>query len=187
MGFKKTQAQGMLTKATGKTAGELLQSALKIHQQGKGGAVPQPRPTQGPPQAPGPPPARSAAAAPTAAPQPVSASIRPPGSTVGVARPPGSEAISQWPRLVEQAKQHAAILSPDDPRVKKQADGMIKGEHFVAGDPLHDQLLNGLPGGQGGRQRGILGEAEAAIAEKRPMHVSYISAPKEAERYPTRE
>ena len=85
--------------------------------------------------------------------------------------------------LQQIAKQHAGLLSDDDPRVKKQADGKIKGEHFVEGDPFHARLLNGLPEGQ----RQILGEAEQAIAEKRPMHVSYLSAPKEAQKFPTRD
>ena len=78
-------------------------------------------------------------------------------------------------------------ISDDDPRVRKQLDGKMKGEHFVPGDNAHDALLNALPGGQGGRQRQILGQTEQAIAEKQPMHISYISAPKEAAKFPTRE
>lgn len=75
----------------------------------------------------------------------------------------------------------------EDTRVKKQADGKIKGEHFVEGDPDNDKWLEGLPGGKGGRDRGILARAEEAISDKKPMHISYISAPKEAEKFPTRE
>jgi hypothetical protein len=74
-----------------------------------------------------------------------------------------------------------------EPVARKQADGMIKGEHFVEGDPINDQLLEGLRGGKGGLERQMLGEAEQAIADKRPMHISYLSAPKEAARYQTRE
>ena len=110
---------------------------------------------------------------------------RPPGSTHGDPNPPGMEELTS--NLQQMAKQHAGLLSDDDPRVKKQADGKIKGEHFVPGDQFHTQLLSGLPEGQSGRQRSILAEAEEAIAEKRPMHVSYLSAPKEAEKFPTRD
>jgi hypothetical protein len=108
------------------------------------------------------------------------------GSTHGDPNPPGMNELEGL-KLPAAAQQHASILSPDDPRVKKQADGMIKGEHFVQGDPFHDSLLNNLPGGKGGRQRQILGQAEQAIADKEPMHISYLSAPKEAEKFPTRE
>ncbi len=110
---------------------------------------------------------------------------RPAGSTHGDPNPPGMEELSG--SLKDQGAQHAGLLSGDDPRVKKQKDGYIKGEHFVEGDPYHDQLLNGLPYGKQGRQRGILGQGETAIADKQPMHISYISAPQEAEKFPTRE
>jgi hypothetical protein len=143
-------------------------------------AKPQPQPPPTKPQA-QPPPAK-----PQAPPRPVQQGIGPPGSTVGVAKPSGSETLAGLP-LAQAVKQHAALLSPDDPRVKKQADGMFKGEHFVPGDPVHDPALAGLPGGHGGRQRQLIGEAEQAIAEKRPLHISYISAPQEAEKFPTRE
>lgn len=111
----------------------------------------------------------------------------PAGSTRGNPTPPGHEAIKNWPRLRQQAEQHASILSPDDPRVKKQADGYIKGEHFVEGDPFHENILSGLPYGKQGRQRQLLGHIEQAIADSSPMHISYISAPKEAAKFPTRE
>jgi len=110
---------------------------------------------------------------------------RPAGSTHGDPNPPGMEELSG--SLKDQGAQHAGLLSGDDPRVKKQKDGYIKGEHFVEGDPYHDQLLNGLPYGKQGRQRGILSQGETAIADKSPMHISYISAPQEAEKFPTRE
>ena len=48
-------------------------------------------------------------------------------------------------------------------------------------------MLTGLPYGKQGRQRELLGHAETAIADKSPMHISYISAPKEAEKFPTRD
>ena len=110
---------------------------------------------------------------------------RPAGSTHGDPNPPGMEELSG--SLKDQGAQHAGLLSGDDPRVKKQKDGYIKGEHFVEGDLFHDQLLSGLPYGKQGRQRGILGQGETAIADKQPMHISYISAPQEAEKFPTRE
>lgn len=111
----------------------------------------------------------------------------PRGSTIGVPNPPGAEAIAQLPKVADRLKAHAALISPDDPRVKKQEDNYVKGEHFVPGDVMHEELLGGLPGGHGGRQRQLLGEGERAIAERRPMHISYISAPKEALKFPTRE
>jgi hypothetical protein len=111
----------------------------------------------------------------------------PPGSTHGQANPPAFKALSPGTKLPEAVKEHARLVSEDDPRVKKQKDGAIKGEHFVEGDPIHDQLLGGLPEGKHGPQRQMLAQAEQAIAEKRPMHISYLSAPKEAQRYPTRE
>jgi N-acetyl-anhydromuramyl-L-alanine amidase AmpD len=111
----------------------------------------------------------------------------PAGSTHRIAKPASFSALTPGLKLSEAVKKHADLLSEDDPRVKKQADGMIKGEHFVEGDPVHDELLNGLPGGKGGQQRQMLAQAERAIAEHSPMHISYLSAPKEAQRYPTRE
>jgi hypothetical protein len=110
----------------------------------------------------------------------------PAGSTHGIASPEGFDALKGL-KLLEAIKAHADLVSPDDPRVRKQADGKVKGEHFVEGDPVHDRILEGLPGGNGGRDRGILARAEEAIRERRPMHISYISAPKEAALYPTRE
>ena len=64
---------------------------------------------------------------------------------------------------------------------------MFKGEHFVDDDDVHNQAIAGLPGGSQGRQRQILSAAEQAIADKTPMHISYLSAPKEAEKFPTRD
>jgi hypothetical protein len=112
---------------------------------------------------------------------------RPAGSTHGDPNPKGLDDAIAGLKLPQAAKVHASLLSPDDPRVKRQADGAIKGEHFVDGDPLHDQLLEGLPGGKGGRQRALLAQAEQAIQDKEPMHISYLSAPKEAEKFPTRD
>ena len=138
----------------------------------------QPQQAQAPTPPPGPPKDQ---------PQPTAFTGRPAGSTHGDPNPPGADAITKWPRLRQQAEQHASILSPDDPRVKRQADGYIKGEHFVEGDPFHGNLLNGLPYGKQGRQRQLLGQTETAIADKSPMHISYISAPKEAAKFPTRD
>ena len=110
---------------------------------------------------------------------------RPAGSTHGNPNPPGIETLTG--ALKDHGKQHKALLSPDDPRVSKQSDGYIKGEHFVEGDPYHENLLGGLPYGKDGPQREKLGKGETAIADKTPMHISYISSPKEAEQFPTRE
>ena len=110
---------------------------------------------------------------------------RPAGSTHGNPNPPGIEALTGT--LKDQGKHHKALLSPDDPRVSKQADGLIKGEHFIEGDPYHEQVLGGLPYGKQGPQRHKLAQGETAIADKSPMHISYISSPKELEQFPTRE
>ena len=151
-------------------------------QQPKQQPAPQQPATRTPPSAPG------KAPAPQPPPQPSrepTAFGRPPGSTHGDPNPPGMEDLTG--NLDQMKKQHAALLSPDDPRVRRQADGYIKGEHFVPGDQFHARLIGGLPEGAQGRQRQLLSEAEEAIAEKRPMHVSYLSAPKEAEKFPTRD
>ena len=118
-------------------------------------------------------------------PEPTEYTGRPAGSTHGNPNPPGVEALSG--NLTEQGKQHKALLSEDDPRVSKQSDGKIKGEHFVEGDPYNDKLLEGLPYGKQGPQRQKISQTEQAIADKTPMHISYISSPKEAEKFPTRE
>ena len=118
--------------------------------------------------------------------QPTQFTGRPAGSTHGVPNPDGPDAFAGM-TMPQALKAHAAALSPDDPRVKKQADGYVKGEHFVEGDVLHNDLLQGLPYGRQGRQRELLGQAETAIADKSPMHISYISAPKEAAKFPTRD
>ena len=123
--------------------------------------------------------------APPPEPEPAEFTGRPAGSTHGNPNPPGIEALSG--SLKDQGPQHKALLSEDDPRVSKQKDGYIKGEHFVEGDPYHDKLLGGLPYGKQGPQRQKLGMGEAAIEGNDPMHISYISSPKEAEKFPTRE
>jgi beta-N-acetylglucosaminidase len=165
-GFTRQQAVAFAAKATVSKPG-----AAAI----TGGASfkPPAQPSGAPPAKAPPAPTPSAAAPPAkqvqVPPQPrVATRIGPEGSTVGVPNPPGGP-------------------SPDDPRVKKQKDNLTKGEHFVPGDDAHDQLLSGLPGGHGGRQRQILGQAEQAISDKTPLHLSYISAPKEAAKFPTRE
>jgi hypothetical protein len=117
--------------------------------------------------------------------EPTEFTSRPPGSTHGLPNPPGMEALSG--HIKDRGKQHKALLSEDDPRVSKQADNLIKGEHFVEGDPYHDQLLEGLPYGKQGPQRQKLAQSETAIADHAPMHISYISSPKELEKFPTRE
>lgn len=198
-GFTRQQAEDFATKATVSKAGAETASFRKQPLQ----PVPLPTQTRLAAEQPPPPPARQA---PPLAPPPPPSDLplppseqparppeeevayegRPAGSTHGVSHLPGIEALATL-RLPEAVKQHAALLSDDDPRVKKQADGMVKGEHFVSGDSVHEQLLDGLPGGQSGRQRQILNEAEGAIADKRPMHISYLSAPKEAEKFPTRD
>lgn len=79
----------------------------------------------------------------------------------------------------KQAQQlHAKLLSPDDARVKKQADNMFKGEHFVQGDPLHAHVLADTPV----HERMALAAGQTAIANKQPMHMSYASAPPGAEK-----
>jgi hypothetical protein len=188
-GFTFEQANAFAAKAMVSKPGAALAGGASFRKPLKLPAPP-PAPSRQPPVAaakppPQPPPQPQAPPRPVSPPQ---AGVAPRGSTVGVPNPKGSEAL-QGVKLVrpDVMRQHAALLSPDDPRVKKQADGMFKGEHFVPGDPVHDPALAGLPGGHGGRQRQILGEAEQAIAEKRPMHISYISAPQEAEKFPTRE
>jgi hypothetical protein len=188
-GFTRQQAEAFAAKATVSKPGAAAITGGASFKPPAQPAAKQAPPAPALPAKTAPPPAAAPPAKQVPAPpQPREATrIGPEGSTIGVPNPPGSEAITKWPRLVDQAKQHAAILSPDDPRVKKQADGKIKGEHFVPGDPMHEQLLNGLPNGQQGRQRQLLAQAEEAIAEKRPMHISYLSAPKEAAKFPTRE
>src|SRR5215469_6213008 len=134
------------------------------------------------PQAPAKVPAKPAAP-PSRAPTPFAA---PSGSTRGQAHPPSFDALAGLP--LEQAKElHKTLVSPDDPRVKKVAGGKFKGEHFVEGDPVHEQALGGLPYGKQGRQGQILGHGQTAIANTEPMHISYISSPKEAAKFPTRE
>jgi hypothetical protein len=165
-GFTRQQAEAFAAKATVSKPG-----AAAIT--GGTSFKPPTQPSGAPPAKAPPAPTPSAAAPPAkqvqASPQPrVATRIGPEGSTVGIPNPPGGP-------------------SPDDPRVKKQKDNLTKGEHFVPGDDSHDQLLSGLPGGHGGRQRQILGQAEQAIADKTPLHLSYISAPKEAAKFPTRE
>lgn len=202
MGIKKAHAQQLVANVQGANVDELLRNALRAHAQAvrgvEGGSFRPPQQT--PPPAPPtlkPQEQRTTAPesvlhkAPVPEPEPRPAEEPTPypttGGTHGVANPPSFAKLTPGLKLSDAVKEHATLLSEDDPRVKKQADGMTKGEHFVPGDPIHDQLLNGLPEGQGGRQHQILGEAEQAIAEKRPMHISYLSAPKEAQRYPTRE
>jgi N-acetyl-anhydromuramyl-L-alanine amidase AmpD len=124
---------------------------------------------------------------PQAQPEPTEFKGPPTGSTHGNPNPPGMERLAQQPTFDRQAKHHATLLSPDDPRVKKQKDGKIKGEHFVEGDLFHEGMWNRVPGGPNGRQRNIVRQAEQAIADKTPMHISYISSPAEAALYPTRE
>jgi uncharacterized protein YoaH (UPF0181 family) len=197
MGIKKAQAQQLVANVQGRNVDELLRNALKAHGQGavrgvEGGSFRPPQQT--PPPAPTAPPPKpqgqriTAAPLPTPEPEPELPAKEPTVYTPPTrATPPSLAKLTPGLKLSDAVKEHATLLSEDDPRVKKQADGMIKGEHFVEGDPIHDQLINGLPEGHGGRQHQMLGEAEQAIAEKRPMHISYLSAPKEAQRYPTRE
>jgi hypothetical protein len=189
-GFTRAQAEAYAAKATvSKPGAAAIAGSTSFRKPAQLPAPPAapspPSPAAAKPKPQPPPPAQPQAPAPRPVPSP-QVGIAPRGSTVGVAKPQGSEALAGLP-LAQAVKQHAALLSPDDPRVKKQADGMFKGEHFVPGDPVHDPALAGLPGGHGGRQRQILGEAEQAIAEKRPLHISYISAPQEAAKFPTRE
>jgi hypothetical protein len=212
MGLKKPQAQQLVANAQGNTVDEVLQNALKAHGQGairgvESASFKAPAQQQGPPP---PAPTGKAQAQPTTAPARIAKSSQqspppakkeselraaeepaeyaaPKGSTHGVANPPSFSALTPGKKLSEAVKEHASLLSEDDPRVRKQADGTIKGEHFIEGDPIHDQLLSGLPEGKGGPQHQMLSEAKAAIAEKRPMDISYLSAPKEAAKFPTRE
>jgi hypothetical protein len=79
----------------------------------------------------------------------------------------GTEGIKRAQRM------HAKLLSPDDARVKKQADNMFKGEHFVQGDPVHTAALANTPL----PERVALAAGQTAIANKQPMHVTYASAP----------
>jgi hypothetical protein len=169
-GFTREQALAFAAKATVSKPGAAAiagGASFRKPAQLPAPPAPPPAPSRQPPAAakPQPPPPQPQA---PPRPQPSVAGVAPRGSTVGVPNPPGGP-------------------SPDDPRVKKQKDNLTKGEHFVPGDDFHDQLLAGLPGGHGGRQRQILAQAEQAIAEKRPMHISYISAPEEAQKFPTRE
>jgi hypothetical protein len=70
---------------------------------------------------------------------------------------------------------HAESLSPDDTRVKKQADNLFKGEHFQAGDELHTHVLGNVPD----HEKQVLSQAQNAIATRQPMHVTYASAPRQ--------
>jgi hypothetical protein len=100
-------------------------------------------------------------------------------STLGNPNVPGFEHVTDYlkkgNREATLAAQHlhAATLSPDDTRVKKQADKMFKGEHFVKGDPLHAQMLANTPK----NERLALAAGQTAIANKLPMHITYASAP----------
>jgi hypothetical protein len=100
-------------------------------------------------------------------------------STAGI---PNPESFTNVRKLIGQGtisglskaiKEHASSLSDDDIRVKKQADDFFKGEHFVPGDPLHETLLANTPA----TQKPILMASQQAIAQKRPMHITYASAP----------
>ena len=174
-GFSREQAMAVASKATvSKGIGET--ASFRPPAAAPPPAKPQP---QAPAQAP-PPRIREAS-------EPTAFTGRPPGSTHGDPNPKGLADAIAGLKPTAAAKAHAAVLSDDDPRVRKQADGYVKGEHFVEGDPFHEQLLSGLPYGKQGHQRGLLAQAETAIADKSPMHISYISAPKEAAKFPTRE
>jgi hypothetical protein len=76
--------------------------------------------------------------------------------------------------LTPAIQAHAESLSPDDTRVKKQADNLFKGEHFQAGDELHTHILGNVPD----NEKHVLSQAQNAIANRQPMHISYASAPK---------
>ena len=165
-GFSREQAMAVASKATvSKGIGET--ASFRPPAAAPPPAKPQP---QAPAQAP-PPRIREAS-------EPTAFTGRPPGSTHGDPNPKGLADAIAGLKPTAAAKAHAAVLSDDDPRVRKQADGYVKGEHFVEGDRFHEQLLSGLPYGKQGHQRGLLAQAETAIADKSPMHISYISAPK---------
>ena len=100
-------------------------------------------------------------------------------STAGI---PNPESFTNVRKLLGQGtisglskaiKEHAASLSDDDVRVKKQSDNFFKGEQFVPGDPLHENVLSNTPASQ----RPFLMAGQQAIAQKRPMHITYASAP----------
>jgi hypothetical protein len=103
-------------------------------------------------------------------------------STLGQADVPGFDQLAQHltkgtpDALLKAQKLHSSLLSGDDTRVKKQADNMFKGEHFVQGDPLHTNLLQNTPK----NERVALAAGQTAIANKQPMHITYASAPPSA-------
>ena len=107
-----------------------------------------------------------------------------PPSTIGVPNPGGSLVRQHLAtnNLKGAIAEHTEALSPDDTRVRKQDDNLFKGEHFQAGDELHTQILNNVPD----HEKQVLSQAQNAIQNRQPMHISYASAPKEGlEQVPT--
>jgi hypothetical protein len=60
----------------------------------------------------------------------------------------------------------------DDTRVKKQVDGLFKGEQFISGDALHEHVLAYVPE----EEKAVLNAAQAAMANRAPMNITYASA-----------
>ena len=196
-GFTRQQALAVAAKATVTKVGEAKPPPPEAPSRPAKAAIPPPQigttaeqpPTRQVPLPPAPPPPSDLPAPKEqVAAKPPAPEAKPPLTEEDVsAATPKESAAAITRQLVANLKQHAESLADDDPRVRKQKDGMFKGEHFVAGDEVHDQAIAGLPGGHEGRQRQILSAAEQAIADKSPMHISYLSAPKEAEKFPTRD
>jgi hypothetical protein len=95
----------------------------------------------------------------------------------------------------QKAKGGAVPKPRPAPPAPTQPQGQLPGPPAAPAAPTPAQATQG-PAASGAqpasptpeeRRAQIAGATEQAIAEKRPMHISYISAPKEAARYPTRE
>ena len=102
-------------------------------------------------------------------------------STMGVPNPGEASLLPLLARSKQTAatlssalQTHAQSLSPDDTRVKKQADNFFKGEHFQLGDALHAHVLSNVPE----HEHPVLQAAQNAIANHQLMHVTYASAPR---------
>jgi hypothetical protein len=91
-------------------------------------------------------------------------------STIGIPNPAGARIAPLLKQntasaLVQALREHAASLSADDTRVKKQADGLFKGEQFISGEALHKHVLANVPEEEGA----VLNAAQAAIASHAPI------------------
>jgi len=106
-----------------------------------------------------------------------------------------AELVQNALKTRQKAKGGAVPKPRPAPPAPTQPQGQLPGPPAAPAAPTPAQATQG-PAASGAqpasptpeeRRAQIAGATEQAIAEKRPMHISYISAPKEAARYPTRE